>query len=86
LVGIVGMIIAGVASTVIGSILVWQWGEAQKVKAVGEAKGLELFWDELEKWLPHLIVAIAIVTIIAIIVWAILRKREIVSPIITGGG
>jgi len=66
----VAFLIAGaVVASIIGGIASWQWGESKKIEASGKSKGSIIFADELEKWLPYVIVAIVLIIVVAVMIY-----------------
>lgn len=66
----IGIIIAGIAATTIGSVAAWKWGESQQ-KAV----------EERNKWIPWvIIIALAMILItIFILAWKGISVRPVVA-------
>ncbi len=62
----IGILLAGVVATVVGGIAAFQWGEGQKIEAAGKAKGAIIWADELEKWLPWVLVALILIVTVAV--------------------
>jgi ABC-type antimicrobial peptide transport system permease subunit len=66
---VAGLVVGAVVASIVGGIASWQWGEAKKIEAQGKSKGSTIFADELEKWLPWVLIAIAIIIAVVVIIF-----------------
>jgi apolipoprotein N-acyltransferase len=72
---VVGLIAGAVVASLVGGVAAFQWGESKKIEAQGKSKGSEIFADELEKWLPWVLVAIAIIIAVVVVIFLWWRFR-----------